>query len=382
MSAGRPFLYLSHADVVAAGVLDAARCVDVCEEVFGLLASGDYLMGGPGKNSHGLGLVFPASSPFPGMPLAGPDRRFVAMPAYVGGRFDVCGNKWYGSNPANPGRGLPRSVLTLTLNDKDTGEPLCLMSANAVSAARTGAIPALASRCLAPGSRVLAVIGCGVVNRAVVAAVMTQQPALEHVVLHDVDADASELMAAWVRDTYGVRADTAPTADACVAGADLVSVAASRRTPLEIASGSFADGATVLLSGPMASDDAFWCDSRVVYDHVPLHQEYVREAAAAPDRGAAYDALIGGPLYRLIDAGRVPPLEGSVDLGSLLSGRVPRPVDPDARTVVVACGMAVFDVALGLDLYTTAVERGLGRALDLWGDELPPTAADLRPTRS
>ena len=140
------FLYLSEQDMIDAGVLDAARCVDVCEEVFSLLATGDYLMGGPNHNSHGMGVVFPKETQFPNMPVAGPDRRFVAMPGYLGGRFDVCGLKWYGSNQANPKRGLPRSVLTVQLNDKETGEPLCLMSANLLSSARTGGVPAVAAR--------------------------------------------------------------------------------------------------------------------------------------------------------------------------------------------------------------------------------------------
>lgn len=114
------FLYLSEPDTIAAGVNDAARCVDTCAEVFGLLAKGDYLMGGSNHNSHGMGILFPKETPFPNMPVAGPDRRFFAMPAYLGGRFDVCGNKWYGSNAANTAKGLPRSILTLVLNDKDT----------------------------------------------------------------------------------------------------------------------------------------------------------------------------------------------------------------------------------------------------------------------
>jgi ornithine cyclodeaminase/alanine dehydrogenase-like protein (mu-crystallin family) len=380
VSSETPFLYLSEADVVVAGVLDAGRCVDVCGDVFRLLAAGDYLMGGRDGNSHGLGLVFPTSSPFANMPLAGPDRRFVAMPAYVGGRFDVCGNKWYGSNPANPARGLPRSVLTLMLNDKDTGEPLSLMSANAISAARTGAVPALASRYLAPSARQLAVIGCGVVNRAVVAAVVTQQAHLESVVLYDLDPGTAEEMADWVTRTYGIAARAATSADACVAEADLVSVAASRREPLRIASTSFTPDATVMLSGPMASDDALWCESRIVYDHVPLHQEYVREAGAATDRDAAYDAVIGGPLYRLIDAGRLPALSGSTDLGTVITGGRTVSSPAPSRTVFVACGMAVFDVALGFDLYRTAVRLGLGRRLDLWDDRRDVTAPeDARP---
>ena len=37
--------------------------------------------------------------------------------------------------------GLPRSILMLILNDKDTGAPLAFMSANILSAYRTGAVP-------------------------------------------------------------------------------------------------------------------------------------------------------------------------------------------------------------------------------------------------
>ena len=36
---------------------------------------------------------------------------------------------------------LPRSILTLILNDKDTGAPKAFMSANILSAYRTGAVP-------------------------------------------------------------------------------------------------------------------------------------------------------------------------------------------------------------------------------------------------
>lgn len=74
------FLYLSEEDTIKAGVKDYKKCIDNAEEVFQLLSQGDYLMGGSNHNSHGMGLVFPKESPFPNMPLAGPDRRFVAMP--------------------------------------------------------------------------------------------------------------------------------------------------------------------------------------------------------------------------------------------------------------------------------------------------------------
>ncbi|KHL05320.1 tyramine oxidase subunit B [Sinomonas humi] len=367
MGARTEFRYLSEADCIAAGVLDASRCVDVCEEVFGLLAAGDYLMGGPNHNSHGIGIVFPAASPFPNMPLAGPDRRFVAMPAYLGGRFDVCGNKWYGSNQANTLRGLPRSVLTLMLNDKDTGEPLTLMSANLISAARTGAVPAVASRHLiARKPEVLAAIGCGVINEAAVTAIVSQHPQLQRIVFHDRTLAKAQKAAHEAQERFGITAVAAETAQDCVRDADLVTIAASRTSPLVLRASWFRADVTILLSGPVTADEEFWTESSIIYDNLKLHEAYVEEAITSGDKQAYYDGVIGGPIYRLIDEGRIAPLEDSVDLGRVLLTPEQNRYRPSGRTVFVACGMAVFDIAWGYDLYQRALDQGIGQSLTLW----------------
>ncbi|MDI9933684.1 tyramine oxidase subunit B [Rhodococcus sp. IEGM 1354] len=361
------FLYLSEPDCIAAGVLDAARCVDVSQETFELLATGDYLMGGPNHNSHGMGVVFPKSSSFPNMPVAGPDRRFVAMPGYLGGRFDVCGNKWYGSNHANTAKGLPRSVLTLMLNDKDTGEPLALMSANLLSSARTGAVPGVASRHLArTDSRTVAILGCGPINRACLRGIASQLPQLEKVYCYDLFEEAATGFAKWASNEFGVEAVAELDLQTAVGTADIVSVAASRVKPLVVENSWFTAGATILISGPISPDDAFWTENRVVLDHVPLHEAYVEEAVASPDKQAAYNGIIGGPLYRLIDDEVLPPLAEFADLGSVIRGTVPGRVSDDERIVFIACGMSVFDLSWGYEIYRTALEKGVGTELNLW----------------
>ena len=95
------FLYLNEKDMIAAGVKDMKGCIEAMEEMFKLMKVGNYRMGGANGNSHGTMVCFPAKSPFPEMPVDGPDRRFMAMPAYLGGKFDMAGMKWYGSNCAN-----------------------------------------------------------------------------------------------------------------------------------------------------------------------------------------------------------------------------------------------------------------------------------------
>ena len=123
------FLYLSEEDMIDAGVLHPGRCVDVMEETMGLMEDGDFLMGGPYNDAHGLMLYFPKKSPIENFPVNNArDRRFIAMPAYLGGRFHVAGEKWYGSNGNNRSIGLPRSILMMMLNDVETGKPLAYMS--------------------------------------------------------------------------------------------------------------------------------------------------------------------------------------------------------------------------------------------------------------
>jgi ornithine cyclodeaminase/alanine dehydrogenase-like protein (mu-crystallin family) len=135
------FLYLSEPDMIKAGVKDMDACIDSMEDMLKLLKAGDYMMGGENHNSHGCMVTFPDDPKFPGMPKNTQDRRFMAMPAYLGGKYQMAGVKWYGSNVENKEKGLPRSILMMVLNDKDTGAPLAFMSANLLSAYRTGGSP-------------------------------------------------------------------------------------------------------------------------------------------------------------------------------------------------------------------------------------------------
>ncbi|MEK6420872.1 MAG: tyramine oxidase subunit B [Burkholderia gladioli] len=362
------FLYLSEPDMIEAGVLDAARCVSVCEETFALLGHGDYLMGGANHNSHGMNIVFPKETPFPNMPVAGPDRRFAAMPGYLGGRFDVCGNKWYGSNHANAGKGLPRSILTMMLNDKDTGAPLALMSANLLSAARTGAVPGVAAKYLVnKDARSVSVIGCGPINKACFTAIMTQLGQIERVVCFDVFLDKANEFAAWVEAEYkGIAAIGVDEAEAGFRGADVITVAASRLKPLHFKDEWIKEGATILVSGPFNTDESFLTGAKIVYDHTPLQEAYVEDAVASGNKDAYYAGVIGGPFFRLIDAGKLPALHDSTGLGDVVNGTRPGRESAKERVIFIACGMAVFDISWGYETYRYALEHGIGQSLSLW----------------
>jgi ornithine cyclodeaminase/alanine dehydrogenase-like protein (mu-crystallin family) len=84
---------------------------------------------------------------------------FRAMPARGEGLALI---KWITSFPGNPRRGLPTVSGVVCLSDAETGVPLMLLDARAVTALRTGAAAAVATRTLARDSaRAVGVVGCG-----------------------------------------------------------------------------------------------------------------------------------------------------------------------------------------------------------------------------
>lgn len=178
------FLYLSEEQMIEAGVKDMPKCMQTMEEMFKLLKQGDYRMGGEQNNSHGLRVQFPAKSSIDNMPLAAPGRWFTAMPAYLGGKYHVFGIKTYGANQRNSEKGLPRSILMMSLLDVETGTPLAYMSANILSAMRTGAVSGIGARYLAPpNAKKLAVIGPGVMAKYSLDAIMLGCPSIEEIAI-------------------------------------------------------------------------------------------------------------------------------------------------------------------------------------------------------
>ena len=53
------FLYLDEPSMLKAGVLDMKRCVQSIDDMFRTMGEGDYLMGSPSENHHGMMLWFP-----------------------------------------------------------------------------------------------------------------------------------------------------------------------------------------------------------------------------------------------------------------------------------------------------------------------------------
>lgn len=365
------FIYLSEQDMIRAGVTDMPSCVDTMEEMFALLYHGDYRMAGPNSDSHGAMITFPENSPFPNMPKPTADRRMMAMPAYLGGNFCTAGVKWYGSNVANREKGLPRSILMFTLNDPDTGAPLAHMSANLLSAYRTGAIPGVGARHLArKNSKVIGLLGPGVMGKTTVAAFMAVCPELDTIKIKGRGQKSLDDFITWLHATYPqiVNVQIVDTLEEVVRDSDLVTYCSSGEvgdpSMYPIVKREWVKPGAFLAMPAACNIDAAMeqADVRKVVDNTGLYQAWFHEL---PKPAHHCVPVIGVRFMDMIAEGkmRTDQLE---DIGKIIAGDAPGRLNDDEIILMSVGGMPVEDVAWGTVVYRNAVERGIGVKLNLW----------------
>lgn len=367
------FLYLDEEDMISAGVKNMASCVETMEEMFKLMKMGDYRMGGANGNSHGCMMEFPESSPFPNMPTDGPDRRFMAMPAYLGGRFDMAGVKWYGSNVENKKKGLPRSILMLTLNDKDTGAPLAYMSANILSAYRTGAVPGVGIKYFSKeDSKVVGIIGPGVMSKTTLAAAMAVRNEIDTVKIKGSSpaSKSAHDFVSFVKETYPSikHIEIVNTEEEAVRNADIICIATSSPT------GNIEDypyvneewikpGALFCCPAAARFDDDFILNrARTVTDNIMLYEAWEEEMDFPAYHTVPIPAV---HCMDLIAEGKMSK-DQIDDLGDMLVGKVPVHRKKDEIIIYSIGGMPVEDIAWGTVVYRNALEKGIGTKLNLW----------------
>ena len=130
---------LDHDAVLAA--VSPVEAIERVREAFVAFARGEWQM--PPK----VYLPSPPNGDFRAMPVRGEGLAML---------------KWVTSFPGNPRRGLPTVTGLVAVSDAETGEPLALLDARAVTALRTGAAAAVAAQELGrEDARSVGVVGCG-----------------------------------------------------------------------------------------------------------------------------------------------------------------------------------------------------------------------------
>ena len=358
-------LFLSQEEMIEAGVLDMHKCVDIMDKAFKLMGEGDYLMGGPSGNHHGIKLWFPKEQRGPRMPIEGPDRRFMALISYLGGEFHLCGTKWYGSNTENPMKhGLPRSVLLVILNDPETGAPLAIMDGNLISAMRTGAVIGLGAKYLANKvAEVAGIVAAGVISKSCLMALAVSMPNLKDVKVFDLDRQKAEAFSQEMEQKLGLNVYPVDSLEKVVRDSDVISTATSGVKGPVFKTEWFKHGAFFGLSSEAALADDLWLGSKVVADNWQMHMDWREESQKAPEE--LRKPPIHETLHQLIHEGRMQDAD-IVEMGQVVTGATQGRENEKQRIILATGGLGIEDVAWGYTVYHQAVEKGLGQKLRLW----------------
>ncbi|MEY4510005.1 MAG: hypothetical protein RLZZ450_2127 [Pseudomonadota bacterium] len=264
---------------------------------------------------------------------------FRAMPALFG---DYAGLKWVNAHPNNRARsGLPTVMGTYVLSDPRSGFPLAIMDATLLTALRTGAAAAVATKHLAnlPLTRI-GFIGCGVQARMFRDA---------HRVLGTFEVLAADRDEARAR-AFAEESDGRVVSIAEAAGCPVVNIATPSTTPVIerawVQAGAHINAMGADGPGKQELDVAILHDARVVIDELE-------------------QSTHGGELNVPIRNGQYSEASIAATLGQVITGQRRARTTAQQITVFDSTGLAIQDVALAAALYERAIERGLGLALAL-----------------
>jgi ornithine cyclodeaminase len=278
----------------------------------------------------------------------------AAMPGYLAGR-GVLGAKLVSVFPGNAGTRWPTHQAVVVLFDPETGAPEALIDGTVLTAERTAAASAVATRILAdPQASVLTVLGTGVQARAHALTVSRVCPSLREIRI----AGRTEAKAAALVEELGsllavpVRA-VESFADA-LSGAQVV--CATTESPDPVVRREW------LSKGTHVNSVGFNVHGREV-DAATVSSAFVvvesRTSALAPVPAGANDLLWP------INEGLIGPDHIAAELGELILGVVSGPQSQDGLTLFKSVGVAAEDLAAGWLVLTAARARGVGHSLDL-----------------
>lgn len=262
-----------------------------------------------------------------------------AMPAYLPSAGLTC--KLVSLFPENRDRHTHQALIAVF--DQTNGSPVALMDGTYITATRTAAGSALATRLLArEDARVLALLGAGVQTR-------THADALRRVRDFDEVRVASRDPAHAVALAKEIGGTAVETFEQAVRGADVVATTTHATKPVVLREW-LEPGAHVNSVGanPAGSGEV---DPALVRDADVVAVEY-RESTLAPPPAGAAELQGSSP-------------EDVVELGELVAGTKPGRTSREQITLYKSVGVAVQDAAAAALVLAAAQQRSVGREIEL-----------------
>ncbi len=307
-------------------LLTMRECIGVMEEALASLARGEV--------TNPLRNVVRASgaSGFLGL-----------MPAFRGGKTPLYALKEVCVFPGNPARGLDTHLGAVLLHSGETGQLMAVMNASAITAIRTAAVSAVATRLLArEEARSLAIIGAGVQGRTHLEAIPLVRDIDDIRIVSRTRGKAEALAGKGVRVVESV--------EEAVRGADIIVTATSSREPV-IKREWIADGAHINAIGSSIAaarelDGATVAAASLFVD---------RRESTVNESGDYLSALREGDIGDDHIRG---------EIGDILIGKTRGRRSAKEITLFKSLGLAVEDLASAEFLFEKARRLGEGLSID------------------
>ena len=335
MASKAEFIYLSQEDVRATGI-NMPKMIQIIERLF--------VLHGEGKVNLPMKVILDLGERERG--------RINALPAYIGGEFEICGMKWISGFPPNPSKyGIPRAHALIILNDSETGVPLAVMDGTYISAMRTGAVTGVGAKYLGnPDSEMVGIIGCGVQAKTQIMAIKAAIPSIKVLKGYDVRGEASQQFAKWASEELGIRSEAVKTAKEAVEGSDII--------------------VTVTVADEPIVKDA-WLKKGSLFAHVGSYQEEEEAVIFNTDKVVVdiWEEVLhrGTPLLaKLYKAGKIKKEKIYADIGDIVAGKKKGRTSRQERIFFSPLGLGSEDVAVASIVYKEAKKKGLGVSLRLW----------------
>ncbi len=324
-------LIVTHTEVEQ--LLPMADCIELMAETLASLTSGEMLqpLRMVVRPTDSLGLM-------------------ALMPAYRSTNNPVYGLKTICVFPGNVAEGKDAHQGGVLLFSGSTGELLALINASAITALRTGAVSAVATRVLAlPAACELAIIGAGIQARSHLAAIACVRRIKKARVVSRTFEHAHRL-SEEASSQYPFPVTAVPAIEEALDGADIVVTATTSHDPVLRyewitpgahinAVGTYSPAAREIDTATMAAASLF----------VDRRESAVNEAG---------DYLLAA------QEGAVGPEHIKAELGEVLIGIKPGRSSADEITLFKSLGLAVEDLAAAEYVSLQAQTRGLGTWVD------------------
>ena len=268
------------------------------------------------------------------------------MPAYRTGEQGSFGLKAICVFPENPAKGKDAHQGAVMLFSRETGELLALMNASEITAIRTAAVSAVATRLLArEDAQQLALIGAGVQARTHLAALAAVRSITQaRVACRNIEH--AEQLAREMQPKFSFPIEPVRTNEEAVRGADLIVTATSSLEPVInkdwISPGAHLNAIGTHSPNSREIDSATMAAARIFVD---------RRESALNESG---DYLLAAK------EGVVRPESIAGEIGELLIGEKPGRTSATEITLFKSLGLAIEDVVSADYIFNKAKEQNAG----------------------